>query len=458
MEHRAPISHRLLTITTCIILISLAWHVRTIKNTWTYAKGYEQEWVAGSVLSGHGFSFDPATAWLGPYSQADAFTPTAWVEPLYTFIIAAGFIVFGEYGRLFLVLLNVVWLGASGVMIFLLVRDFTNPHAGLYTALLFLLVHTHRFEVILYIGNAALAGFIYCLIAYLLIRCTRNPTLLSGAVLGGVIGLANLNHAGSLLFAPLSALIIFLANARSWAKVWQTCFLLMLTAVLILTPWVLRNYHTFGAFVPVRSGFGYQLYIGNPGLAGTFTPGMDDDAMGTKPPWVASGPLHALRLLRNLEYDAALASHSIQFVSNSGIPGYQEFNEVQRDRIFLSRSLDFLRVKPVLALQMAFWKTITFLTFWNPGLGLLSLTAFLGSLLYIKDVRIAGISFLVVVYMLPYVTSLPLYYRYRSPIEPLFFTLAGLFLDASLQKTKSVWLFLTKYYGHKSGNAIGSVK
>jgi hypothetical protein len=175
---------------------------------------------------------------------------------------------------------------------------------------------------------------------------------------------------------------------------------------------------------------------------------MGFDAEAAKAPWVANSPLHALRLLRGLEYDAALASHSIHLISQGGIPDYQAYNEVKRDRIFLSRSLEFLRSEPILTLNMLLWKTVAFLTFWELGLSLVSLTAFIGGSLFIKDVRIFGILVLVVGYMAPYVVSLPLYYRYRSPIEPMLLVLSGLLLDVVLQKTKPVWLILQKRFQH----------
>ena len=426
---------------TIVILISLAWHFRTIKNNWMYAKGYEQEWVAGSLVGGYGFSFDPATAWLGPFKQENTYTPTAWVEPLYTFTIASSFKVFGEYGRLFLVVLNVIWLCGSSVMIFFLVREIASPHTGLYTALLFLLVHTHRYEVILYIGNTALAGFLYCVIVCLLIRCLGNPTLLKSALLGVVIGLANLNHAGSLLFAPLSALVILLSSGASKEKAWRSSFVLVLTTLFILSPWVLRNYFTFGAFVPVRSGFGYQLFIGNPGLAQTFTSGMDFDVGTTRPPWVANSPLHALRLLRDLEHDSTLASHSIDYVSRITSPAYQDFNEIERDRVFLVRSLSFIWAEPLLAARMLFWKTVVFFSFWDVKLGLISLAALLGGVLMIKDARVLSIFMLMLGYVFPYIISLPLYYRYRSPLEPMLFILAGCFAGACFQMLSPYWSF-----------------
>ena len=40
-----------------------------------------------------------------------------------------------------------------------------------------------------------------------------------------------------------------------------------LSALAVMSPWLLRNYELFHKFIPVRSGFGLELYIGNNGYS-----------------------------------------------------------------------------------------------------------------------------------------------------------------------------------------------
>jgi MFS family permease len=428
-----------IVIVISVLLVTLMWQGRTIKNTWRYAQGYEQEWVAGSLLGGYGFSFDPATAWLGPYEDGIPYSLTAWVEPLYTFVIAITLAIFGEYGRLILTLLNVVWLGLSGLLIFLLVGEILDPRVGLYMSLLFLVLHATRQEVILYIGNAALAGFLYCLSAYLLLRCIKNPAVSTSILLGLTIGIASLNHGGSLLLGPLCVLTILMSLGFRNTSAWRASLLIVLIASILLSPWTVRNYLVFGKFIPVRSGFGFMLYLGNPGLARTFTPDLKFEADSSAPLWTAESPQQALQLVRDLKYDAALVDYSKQVISENGGPDYPSYNEAERDRIFLKHSLDFVRQEPLLTLRMMLWKAVMFLSFGKIRLVLISITAILGSLLFMKDVRVNGLALLVLGYMFPYVVSLPLDNRYRNPIEPMLFVLSALFVGVCLQKINPVW-------------------
>ena len=138
MTRKLHFSNWLWVIVIITIFGILIWQTRLIKNNWSFARGYEQEWIAGSLLGGYGYSFDPVTAWLGPYGDGTTYTPTAWAEPLNTLFIATVMKVFGEYGRLILALFNVVWLGLSGILIFLLVGNILDHKVGLYTTILFL--------------------------------------------------------------------------------------------------------------------------------------------------------------------------------------------------------------------------------------------------------------------------------------------------------------------------------
>lgn len=86
-----------------------------------------------------------------------------------------------------------------------------------------------------------------------------------------------------------------------------------------------------------------------------------------------------------------------------------------------------------------FLKAIVFLTYWKFDLCVVSIVAIAGSLSRINDVRVAGFMLIVASYMVPFISSLPLYYRYRSPIEPMLFVLAGPFLGICLQRATPLW-------------------
>jgi len=93
---------------------------------------------------------------------------------------------------------------------------------------------------------------------------------------------------------------------------------LVAVAGLVVSPWIVRNYRTFGAFVPMRSGFGIELYLGNnPEANGrSFTVGWDDpnDSTLHLHPFSSKDECNRLIRLGEIEYmreKSRLANHWI---------------------------------------------------------------------------------------------------------------------------------------------------
>ena len=408
-------------------------------HDWRKAEGWEYEWVAGSLASGHGYTFDRGTAWLGPYPKDMSFIPTAWVEPVHTGIIAAASRLFGKGGRLALVLLNFIWVGAACWVVFLLVDRMVGPPAGMLTAVLLALFPFDSNLLLYNIGNTSIASFVIIICAFLLIRCLERVSVARSLALGAMIGIANLTHTSSLLFAPLSAVVLLLGSRAPRLERLKSASLVLITAVCVVAPWTVRNYLTFDRLVVVRDGLGLHLHIGNPGLAQTFTRGLRIEGTDKPPPWTAKGPRQSLAKLADLKHRRALRYHSLELVTSRAPADYQLFNEVQRDQVFQARAKAFMRDHPVLVAKMMFWKGYTFLT--NGGLvrTLTALVAVLGWLVMIRDIRASILMLFLLAYSAPYVLSLPIPHRYRVPAEPIVFVLIGCFLGVLIKRVSS-WI------------------
>src|SRR5688572_1283598 len=180
-----------------------------ITQKWKQAKGYEYEWIAGSLASGRGYSFDSGSAWLGPYESSSGFVPTAWSEPIQIIIMAFSFRTMGEKGRLFLVLLNIFWLALTCFIIYLIGKRLQGTLTGYISTFLFLIVLLNNARQIIYIGNLALASFLISLCVLALINALDDFSVRRIITLGIVLGLTNLTHASSLLFTFSAAFVIF---------------------------------------------------------------------------------------------------------------------------------------------------------------------------------------------------------------------------------------------------------
>jgi 4-amino-4-deoxy-L-arabinose transferase-like glycosyltransferase len=413
--------------------LTVTLHLRFASQHWNEAKGYEYEWVALPLASGHGYSFESAGAWLGPYTSTSGYSPTAWVEPIQTMIIALAFYIFGEQGRFLLVLLNVLWIGMTAAIIYLLTERIVGSAVGLVVAVLFALLPFYRPELVLYIGNSALAVFLLSLCTLLIITCLEKVSTLRCLALAMVLGIAILAHAALMVFIPLAVILILTRFGARRVDVWKSSAIVPVIALLIITPWALRNTVTFGNVIPVRNGLGYQVYVGNLGLARTFDPVLQSDSTMLAPPWTTSNARQAVASLQNLDQGHALLGPAVKAVELNAPEEYQSYNEAQRDNVFLSHTVAFALERPLVIVRLALWKGVAFYGNWGPLFSMIAVAAFVGWFLMRRDLRVTGLMLLLVAYTIPYAISIPFYYRYRFPVEPILFVLAGVFLGVIIR-------------------------
>lgn len=85
----------------------------------------------------------------------------------------------------------------------------------------------------------------------------------STAITAGLLwGLSVLTRETALYFAPVAALWLAVPRA-SGGRRWATAGAFLLTTVLTVAPWTLRNWIVFKAFVPVSTSGGLNLFQGN---------------------------------------------------------------------------------------------------------------------------------------------------------------------------------------------------
>jgi hypothetical protein len=85
-----------------------------------------------------------------------------------------------------------------------------------------------------------------------------------------VLGLAALLHPPIAFAGGAMSVVQVAKSCASGARKLALIGLLLGGGCAIVAPWVFRNYSVFGAFIPIRSNFGLELWIGNhPGSDGT---------------------------------------------------------------------------------------------------------------------------------------------------------------------------------------------
>jgi 4-amino-4-deoxy-L-arabinose transferase-like glycosyltransferase len=86
---------------------------------------------------------------------------------------------------------------------------------------------------------------------------------------GAVWGLIALSNPSPLLFLPLCGVWMLARSGRVWMRHLPKAFAAGVLFCALIAPWVFRNWQVLHAFIPLRSNFGVELYLGNgPGAQG----------------------------------------------------------------------------------------------------------------------------------------------------------------------------------------------
>jgi hypothetical protein len=218
--------------------------------------------IAASLASGHGFS-SPFRVETGP---------TAWMPPLYPWLLAGIFRVFGvrTYDSfLAAVALNILCSTFTCVPIFLVgkrVGGLTLAASAAWLWAFFPNTILNAFESMWDASVAALLAAIILWATLAIEKSERWRDWVGYGLLWGVTLLTNVT-----LISLLPLLLGWLAyrrrktslsfdNSDEFVKTTVVAFGI---AVLCCMPWTVRNYLVFHRVVPMRSTLGLQLWIGN---------------------------------------------------------------------------------------------------------------------------------------------------------------------------------------------------
>jgi len=224
---------------------------------------YESGAIAENIVAGKGFSFQN---W-----QAPGIEPTAQIPPLYPFFLAVCFKFFGPYKFLVAQLVQGFVLAGLVYPIYGLTRSLYNDHAAWVTATLscFYPPFIYYTKVITY-DPFMLFGLAWGL--YFLVRLSQKPTVSTAGAAAGCLGLGSLASPILLPFTLLALGWLFWVlrghpRRKTLVLLFSACFLMT------ISPWMIRNAMTFKRFIPIRTGFGYNLWLGNrPGFPGIVDP------------------------------------------------------------------------------------------------------------------------------------------------------------------------------------------
>ena len=226
--------------------------------------GWEMGRIGASLASGHGFSspFGPSTG------------PTAWEPPLYPYLIAAIFKLFGIYskGSAFVLLaLNSVFSALTCIPIFRIARRVFSEKVAIASAWAWALLPNVMYWCTKWVWETSLSALLLAMLLWLALTMEDREGWLPWLQFGLLWGVAALNSTTLLSFLPAAGLWAWYHSEKKGKRSFAGVALAAIVFSACLIPWLVRNYETFGKFIFIRDNFGAELRLGNgPGADGTW--------------------------------------------------------------------------------------------------------------------------------------------------------------------------------------------
>jgi 4-amino-4-deoxy-L-arabinose transferase-like glycosyltransferase len=243
------------------LFLRISWiivgHTYRFKSTdENFGFGWEMGRIAASLASGRGFS-DP----FGPPTG-----PTAWEPPLYPHLTALVFLVFGIYSKasaFVLLAFNSVCSALTCIPIFRIARRMFSEKVAIGSAWAWALLPNVMFWCTRSVWETSLSALLLVMIIWLTLIMEERDGLRPWFEFGLVWGVIALNSPSLLSFLPAAGLWSWYRRGKCGKKSFTGVVLASVVFFACITPWLVRDYQTFGKFIFIRDNFGAELRLGN---------------------------------------------------------------------------------------------------------------------------------------------------------------------------------------------------
>lgn len=357
--------------------------------------------IAKNILAGNGFG-NPE--------------PTAYVTPLYPLFLSAVYMIFG-HNMLAVQFLQALIGSLSVLCVYFIAKKIFDEKIGLIAAII-MAFYPHQIFWSGYILTETLYVLILLFAILFFIRFCERKTIVNALVAGILLGIAGLARPMAFGFTAFLIIYILWLNKNKMEGLKFSC-IFVIGVLLVSSPWIIRNYSTFGEFIPGSTENWVVFYAGNsPGATG----GLDGYITGGKD------------------------FTSLNFTSLNK----SNMSEIEKNQIYKMASLNYLKENP-----SSFFKIMPrkFWNMWRPNYANASLKNHaLMSLPYIIMIALAlcGIyySYLKQKNMLKWILYFFIAYnvlvhlifigiiRYRLPIEPVLIIFAAYALSYHFHRNR----------------------
>lgn len=215
--------------------------------------------VARSLVTGHGFG--------NVFADTG---PTAVLPPVYAYLLAGIFKLLGPHtpaSVMTALAINSVFSVATCVPVFLVARQAFGDRVAKWACWGWALSPYGIYYGADWAWSTCLVTLELAWLFLLAWKLENSSRTRDWLLFGAFGGFAALTEPVVLSVVPLLGLWTIYRRFRQ-NRTWQAPLLAAaIGALAVMSPWLIRNYELFHKFIPVRSGFGLELYIGNNGYS-----------------------------------------------------------------------------------------------------------------------------------------------------------------------------------------------
>src|SRR5262245_17055154 len=231
-----------------------SFEIPTDHDNWKF--GYETGRIARSIASGQGFS--------SPVLEPSG--PTAWLPPIYPYLLAGIFKLFGIYSdnsALVALMLSSVFSALTCLTIFSIGRRTFGLKVAVWAGWSWAFFPYAVFWSAKWIWATSLATFLFSLVFLVALYLEHRTSAKAWLGLGILWGLIALTETALLSTLPFFIGWLWYRLKQNRIMVGWGIGTFFLVFALSVSPWIIRNYLIFDELVPIRSNFGLELRMGN---------------------------------------------------------------------------------------------------------------------------------------------------------------------------------------------------
>jgi len=190
-----------------------------------------------------------------PDRLSGGFRPTTLKQPLFPLFLAAIFYLFGSGNFLAVFVVHSILAGLTAIILYMALQP-EHEQLGAFFALGYAVYPPFVFQCATSPESTILLLFLLATFFLLGSHALRRRSMLTACGLGGVAGLLVMTNFGAVAFT-LPALCFVCLSRRFSTSIKQMAVAALFLGI-VTTPWLVRNYITFGRFT-MRASTGHEL-------------------------------------------------------------------------------------------------------------------------------------------------------------------------------------------------------